>query len=282
MTLKNYIKKNKGLYSVLSAIKNFFPNKRKKLYDTIFSNVLEGTLLIELDNIPGKFEIDARSHILQRILLTKEYEPKLVRHILNHVNRNMDAINIGANIGLYSNLLADNINNTNKVLAIEPTNRAFSLLTKNITLNNNENKIIPFNGIASSENGEFNLNIIEGMEEYSSIGTLVHASIQNEKFTSQVVKGKTLDYLVEKYELAPGIIVIDVEGAELSVLKGSIGTIKKFKPIIISELDDVLLSEQNATSREVIKFLKDYKYKVLDIDNNVPTYPFSGNIIAYV
>ena len=57
-------------------------------------------------------------------------------------------------------------------------------------------------------------------------------------------------------------------------------TIEKYKPIIISELNDDLLLKQGSSSKEVISFLKKLNYSVKEIENHEIVYPFSGNIIA--
>ncbi len=280
MRLKKIIKKNKPLFKVLSAMKNYSSIKYARYYDTFFSSIVEGTIVVRLKNIEGEYEIDARSDILKRILIGKEYEPEISDLILKKINPNKDAINIGANIGLYSNLLAQSINLNNKVLAIEPTPNAFKILKNNIIRNNNEDRIITFNGIATDKEGDYQINIIQGKEEYSSMGELVHTSIKHKKATSVQVKGNTIDNLIKQHRIKPGIMVIDVEGAELSVLKGAVKTLKEFRPIIISELDDKLLTEQNSNSKEIIKFLESFNYQVMDIEGGTPDFPFEGNIIA--
>lgn len=278
--LKRAIKKNKLLFSFLHNIMNYRFVKSEKNYENIFSKIIEGNVIVKVKNIPGEYEIDIRSDILKRIVLTNEYEPEIVELILNNLNPNKDVINIGANIGLYSNLTASKIIGPRKVLAIEPTPNAFNLLKKNTHRNNNENKTILFEGVATDKDEDVEMNIILGKEEYSSIGKLVHDSAIKDKFVQIKVKGITLDSLVKRYEVEPGIIIIDVEGSEMKVLKGAKKSLKKYKPIIISELDDNLLNEQNMNSKELILFLKSLNYSVNDIDGTKPTYPFSGNIIA--
>lgn len=280
LRVKKIIKKNKRLYSILSGIKNFRSVKREKLYEKIFSNVIEGLVFVSFKNIPGEFEIDVRSDILKRALLKKEYEPEIVNLIHKNVDKNLDAINVGANIGLYANLLANYLGPDQKVLAIEPTHHAYNLLIRNAERNNNTGKIVPFNGLASSKKGYFNLNVIQGKEEYASVGNLVHSSIEGHEAISVKVKGETLDDLVDKYKIKPGIIVIDAEGAEFEVLNGSKSIIKKFRPIIISEVDDFLLEEQKSSSKEIIEFLKGLNYKVMNVENEFIDFPFSGNIMA--
>jgi hypothetical protein len=109
---------------------------------------------------------------------------------------------------------------------------------------------------------------------------MVHVFIKDQPHDTIDINGETIDNLVNKYNLKPGILVINVEGAENQVLKGSIETLKKYRPTIISELDDNLLKEQNSDSREIIKLLSSLGYNVLDCKGSAPSFPFAGNIIA--
>ena len=281
--IKELLTNNKianSLLSPLIEIKRKISNPNVYFFNKIFSNIIEGNLIVTVDNIPGKFEIDARSHILKKVLISKEYEPEIVDLILKNVNPEKDAINVGANIGLYVNLLADNIQLNGKVLAIEPTPNAFHLLKANIERNENSTKVILFNGIASDSPGIFKINIVPGNEEYSSVGDISHLAIVNKDFVSLEIVGETIDNLVERNGLEPGIIVIDVEGAENNVLNGAIETLKKYHPVIITELDDNLLLKQDSDSLKVIKFLQKLNYEIMDSDNKFPGFPFMGNIIA--
>jgi hypothetical protein len=129
--IKKIIKSNKLLYQLILPIVKLKHKRRIRVqnyFDKIFSNVLEGEHTVTLNNIPGKFEIDARSHILKTILVFNEYEPDIVKHILENTSSSKDAINVGANIGVYTNLLATRINENLKVLAVEPTPNAFKHL----------------------------------------------------------------------------------------------------------------------------------------------------------
>jgi len=283
VTFKKLIRNNKFIYGLcypLIKLREVYFDYLSWRFDNFFSNVVEGSIVVTVKNIPGEYEIDARSHILRSIFISHDYEPSIVDLIKKNTATNKDSINIGANIGLYSNLLATLIDHNKKLLAIEPTPNAFKYLKANIERNNNVDKIITYNGIASDVPGMFKINIIQGKEEYSSIGEIVHSSVEGQKHLKIDVEGDTVDHLVEKYKLQPGIIVIDVEGAEFKVLSGAINTIHKYKPIIISELNDKLLEKLNSSSTEIIQLLEDNGYKVKDVKNNKLTFPFIGNIIA--
>jgi len=281
--IKMLIKKSKLLSLIflpVIKVKKKLNDKKLKYYNYFFSNVQGGKVKVQLKNIPGQFEIDARSHILKRILLTKEYEPDITELILKNTDPTKDAINIGANIGLFTNLIANTINANCKVLAIEPTPNAFNLLKTNVKNNGNSEKTILFNGIATNEPGNYSINTISGKEEYSSIGEMIHPAIKNIEYNTIEVIGETIDNLIKKHKLKPGIIVMDVEGAEFSVLKGTINIIDKFKPIIISEIDDKLLNKQKSSSQQVFELLQKTGYQILDTELNMAILPFTGNIIA--
>ena len=282
--LKSFIKNSKFFYFLFLPIiklRKIYRMRSFSNFDKLFSNVVGGSIVVSVSNISGRYEIDSRSHILEEILIKKVYEPDIVNRILQYTPINKDAINIGANIGLYSNLLAELINTDKKVLAIEPTPGAFKYLEANIKRNNNCNKIITFNGIATDVPGLSKINIIEGKEEYSSVGVISHYAVEKEKYISVDIEGDTIDNLVTKFNLQPGIIVIDVEGYEFQVLNGAIETIRKFKPIIISELDDKLLKNLNSNSSQILELLKMNGYSITDAENSKLNFPFTGgNIIA--
>ena len=282
--LKSFISENKFFYFLLFPIiklRSIYSMRYFSNFDKLFSNVVGGSVTVTVSNISGRYEIDSRSHILKEILIKKVYEPDIVNLIKQNTPVNKDAINIGANIGLYSNLLAKLINTDKKVLAIEPTPGAFKYLEANIKRNNNCNRIITYNGIATDVPGLSKINIIEGKEEYSSMGVITHFAVEKEKYISVDIEGDTIDNLVTKFNLLPGIIVIDVEGYEGQVLNGAIETIRKFKPIIISELDDKLLKNLNSNTFEIVQLLEVNGYIVTDTENNKLSFPFmGGNIIA--
>lgn len=254
---------------------DYLANIRNHAFDDFFSAIKEGTLVINTKNIAGDFEMDIRSHLCRRILVEGIYEGEVVELVNRYINKNKDAINVGANIGLYSVLLANRISDNNKVLSIEPTNRAFDFLQKNITRNLLNYKIILFHGLCTDTAGNFTINLIEGMEEYSCMGESIHLNhIGRENILNFKVQGETLSNLVKMHNLNPGIIIIDVEGAEMKVLNGSIEVLSKYKPIIISEIDDELLHKQECSSVEVFSLLQNLGYNIQSINGLDLRHPF--------
>jgi FkbM family methyltransferase len=286
---KNYQKKNRIAY-LLSLPTALWTRKRlikrRKLLDIaylqLFEGVEGGSLRVWVKNFPGVFEFNVRSHILRRILQEKHYEPEIVNLIEKHLDSKKDAVDVGANVGLYTVLMSKLLNRGRKVLSIEPTPAALEYLHRNIVRSKSAKSVVIYEGIVTDRKGTFQLNVIPGMEEYSSLGTIVHESVQSENNKPISIKGDTIDHLVSRFRLSPGLLKIDTEGAEYQVLSGAHATLAKYRPTIIAEISDRMLRSTNANSDLVVNLLKRYGYNIASIMNPAEpvTFPYEGEIIA--
>lgn len=138
--------------------------------------------------------------------------------------KNKDIIDAGAFTGDTS-LPLSKVTNKN-IYAFEPFEDSFKLLKKNIESNNIEN-IIPVNKSLGNINGERTLFLsgknIQGITSDAEI---------REYDTEIKVQETTIDQFVEENNLNVGYITVDVEGAEMDLLKGAVNTIKTQKPIL--------------------------------------------------
>jgi FkbM family methyltransferase len=229
-------------------------------YDGIFNTVDSGSAVVRVPDHHGTFEIDCRSHILKQLLCEKSYEPEVVEVIAHHLDPTRDAIDVGANVGLFTVLIARSLHESRRVLAIEPTNGALEYLRRNIERNHCAAKVPIFAGVAADRNGEFPIRVMEGMEEYSSIVAPQHQGPRAGK--QFLVHGETIDSLVQRFDLTPGFIKMDAEGAEYRILSGALNTLRTHRPVIVSELSEALLSALGATSRQVCSLLEANGYLV--------------------
>ena len=112
------------------------------------------------------------------------------------------------------------------VYAFEPFQESFDLLNRNVKYNNIEN-IVPINKSLGDINGERTLFLagdnVQGITNDPNI----------RKHDKEIkVEETTIDKFVEDNGLDIGLISVDVEGAEMDLLKGAIETIKSQKPIL--------------------------------------------------
>ena len=80
-------------------------------------------------------------------------------------------------------------------------------------------------------------------------------------------KSETLDNIFSRIEKLD-LIKIDVDGFDFKVLKGSENLIKKFKPKIFVELNDIQLKKNGDTVEDILIFLKSFGYKGM-LEQNV-------------
>ena len=120
-------------------------------------------------------------------------------------------VDVGANIGSYT-LIASEISCA-RVLSFEAHPQTFALLAENVRRNDASN-VTCLNVAASDREGR--LEISDGLE--SSLNHIVSEGAPAENALQ--VYSKRLDTMFRELEIAPTLIKIDVEGHELSVLRG--------------------------------------------------------------
>jgi FkbM family methyltransferase len=288
--LREYLRRNQRVRRLAAPIqwvrRQIHSNAGSRLADALREapeNVLKGDLVVTAQGFPGAFAMDIRSHVLHGILASEGYEPHVLSMVKQHLDVTRDCIDVGANVGLFTALMASLLKQDKRVLAIEPTPGAIGHLRSNLERSDYSNAVEIFQGVASDCDGEATIYVVPGKEEYSSIGGIVHPSIQpGETRVPIQTSSARIDSLVTRLALQPGFMKIDTEGAEYLVLKGSVETLKQYKPVIISELCDELLVSLGHKALEVVELLSDLGYHVYDLENMslVKEYPFAGEILA--
>lgn len=134
-------------------------------------------------------------------------------------------IDVGANVGMYSVRVANRLKNKGMVVSIEPESENFEALLKNIEVNQLKN-IIPINAACFSKNTPLKLYIAKFPGQHSLYGKGEYIK----------TKARKLDDILKEHKIKDvRLIKIDVEGAEVEVIKGANKTISKYKPLIIFE-----------------------------------------------
>lgn len=149
----------------------------------------------------------------------------------NLANKNTVFLDIGANIGFYSLLMQDKVN---QVYAFEAHPDTLALLTKNFELNNIDLKHIVPKAVSNKNGPMFFSNLKSG----SPINRIVAQSASNNTIK---VQATTLDEFMSQQacpQNAEWIIKLDVEGAEQWVLEGAQHTLKHYpvKAILFESL----------------------------------------------
>jgi len=167
--------------------------------------------------------LDKKDSGISKVLL-KSYpwkkwprEPEFMDIIQEEVCDGMVALDIGANIGYVTLILAELVGRAGHVYAVEPGPRNFEILRKNIDLNNYRERISAYQ-IAISDRNEI-------LKLYMSQSSNLH-SITASTNTEQAVDvvAKTGDEFLED-KMLPSFIKMDLEGAEVEAIRGMIETL---------------------------------------------------------
>ena len=144
----------------------------------------------------------------------------------------------GAYTGRLTLGLDASIKPSGKIIAIEPNPEAFRLLLLNLRLNNAARCCIPLNIAVSDELGSVRLFI----SKWPAIHSIVY-----ETKKSVEVQAKSLDEITEELDLHQiDWLVMDVEGAEVKILKGAtkLLTSRLVTHIVIEAHNSGLLNER--------------------------------------
>lgn len=133
-------------------------------------------------------------------------------------------IDVGAAFGFYTILASKRVSQQGRVVAIEPQPDSFKMLNKNIKLNKLTN-IVTLNYAVSSRKTTLKL--------YSSYSTIQERAGQSLQSYIEV-SADNLDNLLRQLDIDQvNWIKVDVEGAELEVLKGAVGILSRSRDIAL-------------------------------------------------
>ena len=167
-------------------------------------------------------------------------------------------LDVGANIGVTALRMARSVGPEGRVYAFEPdpANHArFEALCRVNAVRNVE----PLPLAASNRSGEVLLEVRDrhnlGMNQVGATGRPVAAI--------------TLDEFVEQRKVSEvGVLKIDVEGFECSVLEGARHLIERYRPRLFVEFDDAALISQGRSGAELLRLLEDAGYSMFNPAGN--------------
>lgn len=192
---------------------------------------------VMLKNCLGRFAFRNRTY--DYTMLSSYYEEKLLDILGDYAGRQISVgkrilfLDIGAHLGrnciALENMFPDC--ETFDCIAVEASPETFSLLQKNIALNNLEKKIKAVNRAVYSSTG------VRLKFRFDSLNP-GGSSIAGRSTDSEFVESMTIDDILNSLSISPAdydaiLIKMDIEGAEVEALKGATRLLSTEKPIVI-------------------------------------------------
>ena len=178
------------------------------------------------------------------------------------------AIDVGANYGLYTYNLSNAVGDNGFVYAFEPIPYTFRTLNRIIKLFRLNNVKLINKGCSDSK-GKIKFSI--PLQENGTISAgLAFIDMDEKSRSARLIKGEHSDIVTIESEIVKiddlnyknvSFMKVDVEGAELMVLKGAIKTIKKSKPIIMIEIEDRWIESYDIKRKDISNFFSNLNYQ---------------------
>lgn len=211
------------------------------------------------EGLPGEMETRTRSGV-PIFVSPQDYLGRMIYFFGTHEPANLALLrrllppngvfwDIGANYGLFSLELSKSHPNS-RIVAVEPQPRLVRLLQKSLQTNPTARIRVLEKAVASTA-GTLTLSV---PSDSFARASLVERFEGGSTFTVETVP---LDALIEHYG-SPDVVKIDVEGAELDVLRSGVELLRNQGPTILMEVNDARHTELG--SIETIHFLADLGY----------------------
>lgn len=174
-------------------------------------------------------------------------------------------VDVGTNFGYMSINAKQIVGDNGHVFSFEPDKTILPLLYENIKLNTSKINIIE-KGV-SNFNGSVNFKIAteSGLSRIENVKRNNFGLILKEETNIEVVK---LDSYFENYRNKINFIKIDVEGHEVKILEGSLNILKKYKPLLMLEINPLALLQNENNLEEIYNFLDSLNYKIFCINSH--------------
>ncbi len=197
-------------------------------------------------------------------------EPELT--VVKHLVKPGDTVvDVGANVGWYTNYLSRLVGDRGRVISLEPMPETFALLSNSVKAHRLAN--VELHNVGASE---FDGSAVMEIPQYVSGGAnyymahIVDSARQVSTMCQREVKLRSLDSMLGETLRKVGFIKCDVEGHELQLIKGAQETIKVSKAawlIEISRSSDPDLEGSN--SAQIFGLLAAQGYSPWWLDKNI-------------
>jgi FkbM family methyltransferase len=218
-------------------------------------------------------------------LLEGHFEDPERTFVARFLKPGMTVLDIGAHKGLYSLISAFKVGTSGRVFAFEPSPRELKRLKQHIRLNRYRNVSVFDFALGESE-GSADLYVVQGTE--TGCNSLRHPDVL-QPVRSVRVSVKILDEVLREQKIsAVDFVKLDVEGAELSVLKGAAQLLKgAHRPLILCEVQDLRTAPWGYAASCIIEYLCSCGYSWFTLDETGVPRPlpigaahYDGNYVA--
>ena len=200
-------------------------------------------------------------------LSSDTYEPHVLSWLREWLQPGDTFWDIGANFGFTSLPAARIVGTSGRVIAVEPSPSNLAWLKRHIVLNQYENIVTVVEAaICEQTSGSVTFSLLNnGCSPSNSLMFSNAVNGESPEVTRQVsVPAKSLDSLLAEQGRSPKLVKIDVEGAELMVIKGATQLLSSDKAPILLLAVHPFWQATSDDCQEMVNLLKGAGYRILN------------------
>lgn len=231
-----------------------------------------------------RMRCDPSSIIEWQVFFKGYYDYSMVKALRLLLRSGNYAVDVGANVGAYTLIMANSVADGGRVAAFEPNPEVYKRLLANLDLNRLSGRVETYPIALSSQPGTARLHLPSAESRHRGIASLVKYSHLQESTIDVPVR--TLESVIGNWGRCD-LIKIDTDGNDYEVLRGGLNVIMRFRPNLIFEYSAVSWPEPIERCQAVHALLDELEYKLYWIDpywaklRPIRELPFpEGNIAA--
>jgi FkbM family methyltransferase len=204
-----------------------------------------------------KMELDTSDFLQREIFLCGDFEPNVRREILRILKPGDLFLDIGANVGFFSLLASRAVGHDGKVYAFEPAPKAHDALRRNLQLNGIQNVTAIATALSDSPGRGALFLDARNNSGASSLNRSPHSGEAVE------VELDSYDRFASQNTLSmPALVKLDVEGAEVKVLRGMQALLSRPNPPpVVLEVSEWSLKQMGSSKDELFALMRGHGYK---------------------
>ena len=190
---------------------------------------------------------------------THDSEVRLARLLMRYLKPGDTFVDVGGHFGYFTLLGARLVGPAGRVVAFEASRSTYAVLAANVA----PQAHVTAHHLALSDRQEM-VSFFEFPVLYNEFNTLDIEQFRHEKWFIKFppekieVSAARLDDVVARDSLQPAVIKIDVEGAELKVIRGAADTLRRLRPLVVMEY--IAPDRHNTAHREATALLRQLGY----------------------
>jgi FkbM family methyltransferase len=194
-----------------------------------------------------RMQVDLRAFGQFHAYYLGDFDNRAIHATLRVIRQDSVILDVGANVGFWTVPLAMHLNGSGCLHAFEPVPANFQRLVANVRQNTSPDQIHLHELGLSDQNGSLPICLRDDFEQGAETGNAAIVigpeDLVFDRFTIQVNR---LDDIFDSLGVDRiDFIKADIEGHEHRFLAGAVNTIRRFRPILFVEINQVYYKRQN-------------------------------------